>query len=74
MPRARIHEDANARRAAYRERQLAQGVHYQKVALSPQAQKALARLRAMSDAPSDSVIICLAIRELEAAYKPKRRA
>ena len=70
MPRARIHEDGNARRAAYRARQEAAGVHYQKVALSPQAQKALARLRAMPGPEvSDSTIICLAIREMAARYK-----
>ena len=70
MPRARIHEDDNARRAAYRERKLAEGVHYQKVALSPQAQKALQRLRAMPGPEvSDSTLINLAIREMAARYK-----
>ena len=70
MPRARIHEDDNARRAAYRARQEAAGVHYQKVALSPQAQRALARLRAMPGPEvSDSAIINIAIRELAARYK-----
>ena len=70
MPRARLHADDNARRAAYRARQLEAGVHYQKVALSPQAQRALARLRALPGPEvGDSAIICLAIREMAARYK-----